>query len=125
MSFLGMGPLEILLILLIAFIFLGPERMIDAARLLAKTVREARNFAEGIPRVVVEDDDVKIVDRGRKTSVMGESPAERPRASTKPDAPAGPDDDGPESGGPVPFSRGPTPAAGSDENAPRRDEPAT
>ena len=31
MSFLGMGTMEILIILLVAFIFLGPERMIDAA----------------------------------------------------------------------------------------------
>ena len=32
MNILGMGPLEILLIALVAFIFLGPERMSDAAR---------------------------------------------------------------------------------------------
>ena len=30
MSFLGMGTMEILLILVLAFIFLGPERMLDA-----------------------------------------------------------------------------------------------
>ena len=28
MSFLGMGTLEIVIILLVAFIFLGPERMV-------------------------------------------------------------------------------------------------
>ena len=59
MNILGMGPLEILVILLLAFIFLGPERMSDAARLLAKAVREGRNLASSIPRVVVEDDDTR------------------------------------------------------------------
>ena len=45
MSFLGMGTMEILLILVLAFIFLGPERMLDAARMLGKLVREGRKLA--------------------------------------------------------------------------------
>lgn len=44
MSFLGMGTMEILIILLVAFIFLGPERMIDAARTLGKWTGELRRM---------------------------------------------------------------------------------
>lgn len=40
MSFLGMGTMEILIILLVAFIFLGPERMVDAAKVLGKWTGE-------------------------------------------------------------------------------------
>ena len=44
MSFLGMGTMEIFIILLVAFIFLGPERMVDAARTLGKWTGELRAY---------------------------------------------------------------------------------
>ena len=144
MSFLGMGLLEILVILLVAFIFMGPDRMMDAARFLARAVREGRNLASSIPRVVVEDDDVKIVEGGRTTSLTkqddegrdggadgahgdpapadgnGSAPSSRadseePAESSASATPSAPDDDGP-----VPFSRrrspSPPPPAPGDEN---------
>ena len=102
MNILGMGPLEILVIALIAFIFLGPERMTDAARLVGKAIREGRNMASDIPRVVLEDDDIKVVERGKSTSLINDPPSQPTPASTK-DKTA---DDDVESDGPVPFSRG-------------------
>lgn len=45
MNILGMGTLEILVILLLAFIFLGPSKMVDAARILGKASREVRRMA--------------------------------------------------------------------------------
>ncbi len=69
MSFLGMGPLEIVIILLIAFIVLGPERMMDAARFLGRMVGEGRKLASEMPRVVVEDDDIKVVNAGETISM--------------------------------------------------------
>ena len=48
MSFLGMGTFEILIILLVAFIFLGPERMIDAARTLGKWTGELRRMGSTV-----------------------------------------------------------------------------
>ena len=48
MSFLGMGPFEIIIILLVAFIFLGPERMADAARTLGKWTSELRRTTAGV-----------------------------------------------------------------------------
>ena len=55
MTVLGMGYLEILIVLLVAFIFLGPERMVDAARLLGKAVREVRNIAADLPNLDLEE----------------------------------------------------------------------
>ena len=124
MSFLGMGFMEILIILIIAFIFLGPERMIDAAKMLGRLVREARSIASEIPRVVVEDDDIKIVNGGETTSLTGQ-PAQTPAkpsaparaAETEADADAEAPDDG---GGPVAFSRRSAPDAENGENRPDR-----
>ena len=52
-----MGPLEIVVVLLIAFIFLGPQRMVDAARLLGKASRELKRMSDELPRLVVDDED--------------------------------------------------------------------
>ena len=125
MNFLGMGFMEILIILIIAFIFLGPERMIDAAKMLGKAVREVRNVASEIPRVVVDDDDIKIVNAGETTSLTGKPAAPPPakppatRAASETDADADAPDD---SGGPVAFARKPAPDADGGENRPDRTE---
>ena len=126
MSFLGMGFMEILIILIIAFIFLGPERMIDAAKMLGRLVREARSIASEIPRVVVEDDDIKIVNGGETTSLTGQpaQPPAKPSATARaadPEADADaetPDDGG--GGGPVAFSRRSAPETENGENRPDR-----
>ena len=56
MNFLGMGPLEILVIALIAFILLGPQRMVDAARLLGKTTKEVRRMTDELPKIVLDEE---------------------------------------------------------------------
>ena len=55
MSFLGMGTLEILVILLVAFILLGPERMIDAGKLMGRATREVRRMTEGLNELTLDD----------------------------------------------------------------------
>ena len=54
MTFLGMGPLEVMIILVVAFIVLGPQRMLDAAKLLGKATREVRRMSQGITEVLDE-----------------------------------------------------------------------
>ena len=56
MNFLGMGPLEVLVIALIAFILLGPQRMVDAARLLGKTTKEVRRMTDELPKIVLDEE---------------------------------------------------------------------
>ncbi len=69
MSFLGMGPLEIIVVLVLAFILLGPDRMVDSARFLGRLVREGRKLASEMPRVVMDDDDIKVVNAGETISM--------------------------------------------------------
>ena len=47
-----MGTLEILIVLLVAFIFLGPQRMVDAARLIGKASREIRRMSDELPSLI-------------------------------------------------------------------------
>ena len=98
-----MGPLEIILILLIAFIVLGPERMLDAARLVGKMVAEGRRLASEMPRVVMDDDDIKIVSGDQSVSMTREDEPRRTPSKTAPT-----DDESsepaPEDDGPVAFS---------------------
>jgi len=69
MSVLGVGPLEFLLILFIAFLVLGPEDMTEQARKLGKFIRKLRHSEawylftniryeiEDLPRRLLEEDD--------------------------------------------------------------------
>ena len=54
---MGMGRLEVIVILLVAFIFLGPQKMIEAARALGKLVGQAKNMAADIPHLDLDDPD--------------------------------------------------------------------
>ena len=49
MNFLGIDPLEVLIILLIAYLVLGPTRMLEIARSLGKFIQEIRTTAREIP----------------------------------------------------------------------------
>ena len=66
MTILGMGTVEILVVLLVGFIVLGPGRMVDAARLLGKATREVRRLTEGLPELVMDQD---LGDTGEKPIV--------------------------------------------------------
>lgn len=85
MSFLGMGPFEIIIVLLVAFIFLGPERMADAARTLGKWTGELRRMGAGVR---AEMDDLIAEDAPRQ-------PDRRRAPADAHDAETAPADDGP------------------------------
>jgi sec-independent protein translocase protein TatB len=50
MDFLGIGPFEIALVVLIAFIVLGPDRIPEVMRQLGKWTRQLREFTNNITR---------------------------------------------------------------------------
>ena len=52
---MGMGTMEILVILLVSFILLGPQKMIEASRMLGKAVGQMRRIVQEIPRVELAD----------------------------------------------------------------------
>jgi sec-independent protein translocase protein TatB len=48
MNFLGVGPLELVVILVVALVFVGPERLPKLAADIARTIREIRKYTSSI-----------------------------------------------------------------------------
>ncbi|MDE3096746.1 MAG: twin-arginine translocase TatA/TatE family subunit [Chloroflexota bacterium] len=48
MNFLGVGPAELIVILVVALIFVGPERLPKLAADIARTIREIRKYTGSI-----------------------------------------------------------------------------
>ena len=89
MEFLGMGSLEILLVLILALIIWGPGRLPEIARTLGKTVRTLRKVTFDLTAAVTKEIEGKENDHppsppgenpGHKTS---EPSADAARASTQ------------------------------------------
>ena len=77
MNFLGMGPLEILVIAVLAFIVLGPERMVDAGRMLGKAAREVKRLTDELPKLSLDDIDEAATGRaGRGPEGQPAKPAD-------------------------------------------------
>ena len=115
MSFLGMGPMEVIIVLLVAFIFLGPERMVDAARMLGKGMRELRRLTAELPRLDLDEEDIfpSAGRPGRSPSApagKGVYRSQPPRDSGQGDGVSPPQveakGDEPDDEAPVAFSRG-------------------
>ena len=71
----GMGTMEILVIMLVGFIVLGPQRMAEAARLLGKAVREVRRMTAGMQDLVMEVEE----GQGKTPSSRARSPRTAPK----------------------------------------------
>ena len=52
MNFLGMGSLEVFVILLIAFVLLGPTKMVEAGRTLGRLVAQLRRMSAELPDMI-------------------------------------------------------------------------
>ena len=66
MNFLGMGPAELLLVLVLALIVFGPDKLPDIARQLGRTVAELRRVSSDVTREI-------------QRSIQDEAPSSGPR----------------------------------------------
>ena len=118
MNFLGMGTPEILVVLLLAFLLLGPERMINAAKMLGKYAGEMRRMASEIPDITLEGDEPGSDERPIVHRGGGPNPSVRPRGEEAKSAgkPGGDDEEeeAPAGDGPVAFRPGKPPQDGPD-----------
>ena len=65
MDLFGIGPLELLVVLVIALLVLGPERMVRTARSAGKTIRRIRSeLREVDPRRLLEEPLREALDEG-------------------------------------------------------------
>lgn len=58
MDFLGMGTGEILLIIIVALLIWGPNRIVEIARTLGKIVRSLRNITSDLTTAVTREIDL-------------------------------------------------------------------
>lgn len=121
MSFLGMGTFEIIVILLVAFIFLGPERMVDAARTLGKWTGELRRMGstvqaevDGIGNIGAPLSQRPVPPRNQQ-SHDGDSPSNTPIDQDEPDAR--------QTDGPVAFHRSKAGTAQKQQTQPPQPQP--
>jgi sec-independent protein translocase protein TatB len=130
MNFIGVGPLELIVILVVALIFVGPERLPRLAADLARTIRDIRRYTGGLAREfneVVQEFEKETETERTEWKEIGEGLSEATRsvtdavaaaradAETPPDASAGPTPAVPATnglnGGPPPDTDAPAPPA--------------
>ena len=80
MNILGMGTMEILVVLLLAFILLGPNRMVDTARLLGKATREIRRLSEELPRMTLDEVEGRAEEGSSPSTLAGAAGNGRPES---------------------------------------------
>lgn len=95
-SFFGIGPLELIFILIFALIFLGPERFPKAVRQMARYLGQLRQISEEVTRQINEElgdlDELKdlqdlnpqkqinqILNPPKKKKSAAKKPAEKPK----------------------------------------------
>jgi len=66
MGFLGIGGIEIVVILLVALLVLGPKRMVDVANSMGKIIAEFRKSIGNFTKIVEESDSVDSEDSPKK-----------------------------------------------------------
>ena len=100
MNFLGMGPLEILILLLVAFIFLGPERMIDTSRALGKLMKDLGRVSSEISDIALEEEAPKFSETSNRQehNIPKQAPNDKEQLNTRHETDITED-------GPVPFQQ--------------------
>ena len=83
-SMFGMGGSEIIVILVIALIFLGPDKLPDATKQISKGIRDLRRATREIQSTIEADEHIGGALRDIKSALRGEDPAERPKVVRQP-----------------------------------------
>ena len=66
MGFVGIGGIEIVVILLVDLLVLGPKRMVDVANSAGKIIAEFRKSIGNFTKIVEESDSVEDEDSPKK-----------------------------------------------------------
>ncbi len=78
----GIGGSEILVILIVALLFLGPDKLPDAAKQISKGIRDLKRGSREIQQTIENDETIGGAIRDLKSALRGEDPAP-PRAKPK------------------------------------------
>lgn len=82
MNIIGIGPIELVVVLVIAYLVLGPERMTSTVRSLTKVVRDLKEQTAGLPKTLDELlEPTKDADVAKEPTAPGIARPRRTRAS--------------------------------------------
>lgn len=82
----GMGGSEIIVILIVALLFLGPEKLPDAAKKISKGIRDIKKQSRALQQQIESDEQIGGAIRDLKSALRGEEAPIRKRPD-KPKAP--------------------------------------
>lgn len=84
----GMGGSEILVILIVALLFLGPDKLPEAAKQISKGIRDIKKQSRALQRTIEEDEHIGGAIRDLRSALRGEDEPIRPKPPRQIDAPA-------------------------------------
>jgi len=74
----GMGASEILVILVVALLFLGPEKLPEAAQKISKGIRDLRKQTRDLQNTIENDSEIGGAIRDLKSALRGDEPRRPP-----------------------------------------------
>jgi sec-independent protein translocase protein TatB len=129
----GMGGTEILVILIVALLFLGPDKLPDAAKKISKGIRDIKKQSRVLQQTIEDDEHIGGALRDLRSALRGEEEPLRPRKPKQPKQIEGtPDPVAPAAAALIAGSEAPAadaavgeaPAAGADASSAAGDAPA-
>jgi sec-independent protein translocase protein TatB len=83
----GMGGTEIIVILIVALLFLGPDKLPDAARKISQGIRDIKKQTRVLQRTIEDDEHIGGAIRDLRSALRGEEEPIRPPKPAKPSLP--------------------------------------
>ena len=83
-SMFGIGGSEILVILVIALLFLGPDKLPDAAKTISKGIRDLKKQSRALQQQIESDEKIGGAIRDLKSALRGEDAPVRPPVRIQP-----------------------------------------
>ena len=84
----GLGMGEIMVILVVALLVLGPQQLPDAAKKIGQAIRELRKHTQNLQETIEQDEHIGGTVRELKSALRGDEPiAQRPRPPVPPPVP--------------------------------------
>ena len=84
----GMGGSEIIVILIVALLFLGPEKLPDAAKKISKGIRDIKKQSRALQQQIEGDEQIGGAIRDLKSALRGEEAPIRKRPEKPASVPA-------------------------------------
>lgn len=79
----GMGGTEIIVILIVALLFLGPDKLPEAAKQISKGIRDIKKQSRVLQQTIEDDENIGGAIRDLKSALRGEDEPIRPRIPPK------------------------------------------